>query len=420
VKRTTLVSRVLALPGIRVFANPRIRVVTALMFLAAALALTWVGFDGYRQMQDFRHVFLQAATAAWHGSSPYTPLHFARPGEFLPGSRGAIYTPWFLFLMWPWTWLAAAAGELIWFALEVAALIGTVVLVYQRIGRPSAAELAFVAALLLLLPPLRDDLNDGQLGIFLGFGLVLTLWAHQRGRPLIGGIGLALATAIKITPAGAALFFLWRRDWKLLGTAVAVLLAMSLATLAVGWRPYWPGFVNNLAFVSSGTAHPLNQSLNGLVLRWLRPELTGQPIPSPGLLARAIWALLQLVVVAVVLVVGLPRKGADALDDWARYCILMLALPVLSPFAWPHHYAQALAAVPVATRLVLRGRTSPLAALVAGTMLVAVILFEFPITLAAMGYGPSLGDHPLVALADSLLVVAVLAWIWVLRPRPRA
>jgi Glycosyltransferase family 87 len=414
-----MVSRALTLPGIRVFADPRFRLVAALMLLLAAIALTWLGFDGYRQMQDFRHVFLQAATAAWHGSSPYTPLHYARPGEFLAGSTGSIYTPSFLFLLWPWTWLSAGTGELAWFALEVGALVGTVLLVYNGIGRPSAAELVLVVAVLLLLPPLRDDLNDGQLGIFLGFGLALALWAHQRGRPVIGGIGLGLATALKITPIGAAIFLLWRRDWKLLGAALAVLAATSVATLAVGWGHYWPGFVSNLAFVSSGTAHPLNQSLNGLVLRWLRPGLTGQPIPSPGLAARAVWAVLQLAVAAVVLAVGLPRKGADALDDWARYSMLLLALPLLSPFAWPHHYAQALVAVPVGIRLVARGRTLPIAALVAGTLLVAVVLFEFPVTIAATAELRTLGDHPVLSLADSLLLLAVLTWIWALRPRAR-
>jgi hypothetical protein len=419
VNRMSLGSRALSLPGIRVFADSRVRLVVAAMLLLAAVALTWLGFDGYRQMQDFRHVFLQAATAAWQGSSPYTPLRYAGPGEFLAGASGSIYTPPFLFLLWPWTWLQAGAGELGWFALEVGALIGTGLLVYHRIGRPSSSELAVVVAILLLSPPLRDDLNDGQLGLFLGFGLALALWGHQRSRPVIGGIGLGLATAVKITPVGAAVFFLWRRDWKLAGAALAAAGGISLLTLAVGWGHYWPGFVTNLTMVSSGTAHPLNQSLNGLVMRWLRPDLTGQPVPSPGLTARAVWALLQIAFSVAVLAVGLPRKGADVLDDWARYSILLLALPVLSPFAWPHHYAQALVAVPVGIRLVVRGRSSPVAALIAGVLLVLVILFEFPVTIAATADLLTLGEHPALALADSLLLLAVLAWIWALRPRAR-
>jgi hypothetical protein len=48
-----------------------------------------------------------------------------------------------------------------------------------------------------------------------------------------------------------------------------------------------------------------------------------------------------------------------------------------------------------------------------------VILFEFPVTIAATADLLTLGEHPALALADSLLLLAVLAWIWALRPRAR-
>ena len=404
---------VAAMPFLRVLAVARFRLALALVVLGVALYFAWLGLDGFRSMQDFRNEFVPVARLAWSGVAPFKPVPMARPGSFMAGGGTSVYTPPFLLLMWPWTLLPTAAGEAAWFALELGAVVGMLALVYARIGAPSTAELASVVAVILVLMPFRDSLNDGQVSLGVGFLVCVALWAHQGRNAILGGLALGIATAVKITPVGAMAYFAWRRDWALVGVSMVVLAVLALATIMAGWAGYWPGFFHNLAAVSSGTANTLNQSLNGLVLRLLHPEWTGQPIPPLDAGVRAPWLVLQVAVATVALMVA--RRGPrDNLDEWAMYACLLLALPLVSPFAWPHHYAQALVAVPVVTRLMLLRRLSAAATLVAVGMFLALAFLEVPLTAAGLAEGANLARHPELAVGASLLVFAALATMGVL------
>jgi cell division protein FtsW (lipid II flippase) len=152
----------------------------------------------------------------------------------------------------------------------------------------------------------------------------------------------------------------------------------------------------------------LNQSLNGVILRAWRPDLNGLPISSPGLPFRGVWLVAQLAVVGV-LAWHVTRRGRrDAEREWLEYSCLLLLLPLVSPIAWDHHFAQATLALPVAVFLVSRHRLGFWAGAALALLFLADIYLAYPGFQAALAASPAtLKASPLLQLAASVTTIAV-------------
>jgi alpha-1,2-mannosyltransferase len=384
----------------------------ALLLGAAATArFIQLSLESLSNMNDLRNSFVPAAARAWAGVSPYGPLKAGRSGEFVAGSTaGAVHTPPFLVLMWPWTVLPGAPGRVIWLALETLALLGVLVVVYRGLGRPSVAEGVTAAAILVLLPPIHDSLNEGQIGVYIGLLLAIAMLAHRRGRPLAGGVALGLTIAMKLSPILVVPYFLWRRNWRLVAWGLLTAALAAALTLPLGWGGYWAGFIRDNQAVGSGTANVLNQSLNGVLLRLVRPDLSGLPIDSPGTGFQVAW-LLGLGLLAVALIWGVRRiRLPEDERAWTEFGVIILVLPLFQPFAWPHHFAQAALVVPVAVRLVARRHLGRVTAVLLGLITAIYVFAEYPGFRYAGDVGSAaMKGAPLAQLAASVTFLFVLA-----------
>lgn len=397
------------LPGVRALRNPGVR--------AAALAIVGAGalvyfalllLSSFSNMQDFRSIFVPEARAAWAGAAIYHPIAPASPGRFTAGVTGGVDSPVFLFLLWPWTVMPDLAGRLSWQLIEMGGLALSVVLGYRGLGAPSAGEAVLVAVLVVFFVPVRDSLQEGQLSIMLGTLVAASLLSHQRGRSTFGGLALGLAAGLKLTPLLLIPYFAYKRDFKLCLAAFATATALLLLTLTVGWSPLMPPFVRVMSQLSLGTAIAQNQAVNGFVLRVLHPGLTGFPVPGLPLVTRLVIGAGQVAVLIYLawLVRRLRLPATERL--WTEFSILLLLLPLVQPFAWPHHFAWAVIVIPVGVRLVVRRLLSqPQAAALAGLYL-ALTLLEFPLYSAAARHPADLARYPLVALAAGLTMYCAL------------
>jgi hypothetical protein len=407
----SLGTRLAAFPLLRTLTNRRFRLMLA-CFVAAVASLRVIALvrESFANMDDYRRFFVVASRMAWQGVSPYRPIGVALPRQDL-GNVGSFMTPPFLMLFRPWTLLGDDAGRAVWITLELLAVVGTLVVVYRGMGRPTWAEALVAASLLAFFPPLRDSLQEGQIGLFLGLAFALALLGHQRGRPWIGGMALGAVIAIKLTPILVLPYFIYRRDWRLCLAALATAAALASLTLGLGWAHYWPAFISDVGAAANGTALVRNQSLNGILLRVWRPELNGLPIVSPGLPFRAAWLVAQALVVAGL--VAVVRKGRLATPEreWTEFSIIVLLLPLVQPYAWEHHFAQAIMIVPVVVHLVSRHRLGRIASLALGAVFICYLLFEYPGFLAANAAAPAALKASLwLQLAASVTtIVAILS-----------
>jgi alpha-1,2-mannosyltransferase len=399
-------ARVAALPGLRLFKKARFRFLVALILLAGAgVRMGTLLVDSFQNLSDFRLVFLLTSRLGWSGSSPYSGLHSPTPGN-LP----VIDTPTFAMAMWPWTVMPDDLARISWLLLLLLALALTLLLVYRELRPVSMAEVFVGIALVILFRPLADALHEGQVGLLLGLAMVLAFIQHLRGRSVLGGAILGVAIAAKLTPAIALLYFAWKRDWKLCGAAVSAAVLVSALTLGFGWASYWPPFLGELAAVSQGTAFVDNQSLNGLLLRAWHPELSSEPIPFPGWDFRLVWLATQVAVLAVFFGLARRMKLRAPISDWVAFAVLLLVAPVLQPFAWTHHYVQAVVVIPVVVYLATRRMLTGGATLVLVGAYVASTALEFAVILAARQHpGADLASHPGLLWAASILVYCSLA-----------
>ncbi|HEV1998464.1 MAG TPA: glycosyltransferase family 87 protein [Candidatus Dormibacteraeota bacterium] len=397
------------LPGLRALRNPRVRALA--LAIAATGALVYLALlllTSFSNMPDFRSIFVPESRAAWAGGAIYHPIAAAPPGRFTAGFRGGVDSPIFLFLLWPWTVLPDVPARLSWQALEIGGLALAVALAYRGLGAPRAGEAILVAVLVLFFVPVRDSFQEGQLSIMLGTLIAASLLAHQRGRPTIGGLSLGLAAGLKLTPLLLIPYFAYKRDFKLCLTAIATSAGLFLLTLAFGWAPLMTPFVRVMVQLSQGTAIAQNQAVNGFVLRFLHPGLTGFPIPSLPLSTRLVIGAGQVAVLVYLawLVRRLRLPATERL--WTEFSIVLLLLPLVQPFAWPHHFAWAVIVIPVGVRLVLRGLLSQRRAAALVGLYLALTLLEFPLYSAAAQHPADLGRYPLAALGAALTMYCAL------------
>ncbi|MFS8097123.1 glycosyltransferase 87 family protein [Lentzea alba] len=189
-----------------------------------------------------------------------------------------------------------------------------------------------LAALCLVLEPLRAGLNLGQINMIL-IGLVAADCLLPR-TPWPRGMLVGLAAAIKLTPAIFVLFFLARKRWRPALTAVGTFAGAG----AVGWalapsqsKQFWFHAMFDPERVG-GLAYTANQSLRGLLFRLGAPE--------------SVWMVLCLIVLAMT-VFALPRLR----DDLTAVLAVAAAGLLISPVSWSHHWAWIALAL-----VVLRGR----------------------------------------------------------------
>jgi alpha-1,2-mannosyltransferase len=200
----------------------------------------------------------------------------------------------------------------------------------RRRGWPIWFATGVVSAVIFGLEPIRETLGFGQINLFL-IALILgdLLILGGRGSKWTG-VGVGLATAIKLTPGFFIVYLLVTRRWRAvgvsIGAAVGAIAVAAIVDWGISWRYYtdllWDtdrvGYADNAG----------NQAINGAIAR------IDDMVPvSSG--AKIVWAVLAVVVG----VYGLWRavKAHKAADELAAITIAGLTAVLVSPVSWTHH-----------------------------------------------------------------------------------
>jgi alpha-1,2-mannosyltransferase len=191
----------------------------------------------------------------------------------------------------------------------------------ERMGWPRWYALGMAGVLFAATEPVRDTFSFGQVNLLLMALVYADLSLLSRGGRL-AGIGIGLATAIKLTPALFIGYLLIARRYRAAavaaGTATAATLLAALVMPGAS-RVFWTealwdtGRIGSLAYVS-------NQSLRGAVSR-LNPTGGG-----------LFWALAVLAVLAV-WAYQVRRSG----DDVVGFALTGVVACLVSPVTWVHH-----------------------------------------------------------------------------------
>lgn len=174
---------------------------------------------------------------------------------------------------------------------------------------------------------IRETINFGQINMLLVLLVLADLLFAVPRRSRWAGVGVGLATALKLFPGIFIIYLAASRRWRAALVAGATAAAATLLAAAVAPQDSWRFWTHELW--STGrvgrTDYTGNQSLYGLLSRLTAPE-------EPSQVA---W----LALVAVTTGYGLWRaaRAARAGDELTGLTLTGLVGALISPITWTHH-----------------------------------------------------------------------------------
>jgi hypothetical protein len=281
---------------------------------------------------------------------------------------GFTYPPFAALVMLPMVALSTKAaawvnmiGSLAAMGLVLAALLGPIA---DRAGWPRWFAVGLAVPLAAAIEPVRETLGYGQVNLLL-FALVMAdmvgLRWRARGRAGNGswplrlwhsgawaGVGIGLASAIKLTPALFILYLVITRQWRAAATAVGTAVAVTTGAFLVAQHEsatYFGSVLWHTERIGAADMTP-NQSLAGVLARIY------DSIETPGLL----WLAFSLLLLAV----GLSRAATAHAegDELTAFTLVGLTANVISPISWSHHLVFVVPAIIVLGDAALRRRAA--------------------------------------------------------------
>ena len=296
-------------------------------------------------------------------------------------------------------------------------MVGSILLTAWALSPPARAPAALIGlGVLFWTFPMVKALSLGQGTGMVMLSLALGIWGVARERWTVAGIGLGLATVLKISPVLLLVYLVLRGRRRVVVPAVvtgAVCLAASAVVGRAGDLVTWVRDVSPQ--VSKGTISAYNQSIVGALSRLTTSHADLSLRIGPGawyLLAYVVW---------VAAVAGLWRARRGQALDPLELGVLLLVVLLAGPLTWDHYFAWA--AIPVvlmADPARWKGRRPvEVAALVVGLGASVLLLrkgvpLPSPAAVRADWWMRVATDHYAIA---ALLLVGVALWLLV---RPAA
>ena len=256
-----------------------------------------------------------------------------------------VYPPTLAYMLVPITFFRISIASIIWKLINLAALVGTGLLLARLLNVPLIGKTCFaICAFMVLFRPSLECVYWGQITAVLILMIVAGMFFYSRDRLVLAMFLFALASAIKITPAIVIVPLIAWREWKALcyfALWTTAILA-SLWALSDGWLLL--DYVRHvIPSMSSGRAILTNKSLESAA------KIVSQAMHagiSPNILQNA-----SNVLSAVVICftgwrcrnAGDTRKPSWLKLEWMS--LFWLLSCCLAPVSWRHAYVLAAPAV---------------------------------------------------------------------------
>jgi alpha-1,2-mannosyltransferase len=257
----------------------------------------------------------------------------------LPRSKyGFTYPPFAALTMLPMAylgWHVAIVISMLMTALAAVAVLYWLVAPIARRHRWNRwYVLAIAAAFAIAFEPLRETFLFGQVNALLLVLVAADLLLLVRYNRSIAGVGIGLATAIKLTPGIFIVYLIITRRYRAAAVASGTTLAATLLAGAVvpdASREFWTDALWNTSRVGS-QSFVSNQSLNGMIHRW-----------DPQHPSKLVWLALVLLVLAIW--AWRSRRAVRHGDEVTGLALTGIVGVLISPITWVHHLVWVLPAI---------------------------------------------------------------------------
>ncbi|MGC4805200.1 glycosyltransferase family 87 protein [Micromonospora sp. DT233] len=300
------------------------RLVTVLALAAVLPALYLPGL-----VHDFFDLKIYMRAMDWWAAGH--PLYDYAQSDRVQGELYFTYPPLSALLLRPFALLPLGLTIAVFTILTALAVVVTtrwlLAPVIARHGLRRAFTLTVAVLLVFAVESTRETITFGQINMLLVV-LILAdlLFAVPQGRRW-AGVGVGLATALKLYPGIFIVHLLAARRWREAAVASATAAGATLLAAAVAPADSWRFFTHELWATNrvGRTDYTGNQSLFGLLSR-----LTAPAEPN-----RVLW----LALVGLIAAYGLRRaaRAATAGDALTGLTLAGLVGSLVSPITWTHH-----------------------------------------------------------------------------------
>ncbi|MGK5442242.1 glycosyltransferase 87 family protein [Micromonospora sp. URMC 105] len=388
------------------------RVVTVLALAAVLPALYLPGM-----VHDFFDLKIYMRAMDWWSSG--RPLYDYVQPDRVQGELYFTYPPFSALLLRPFAVLPLGVTITVFTVLTgIGVIVTTRWLVRPVVERHQLHRtFALTVAVLLVfaVESTRETITFGQINMLLVVLILADLLFAVPGGRRWAGVGVGLATALKLFPGIFIAYLLVTRRWRAAVVAGVTAAAATLLAAAFAPRDSWRFWTHELWATDrvGRTDYTGNQSLFGLLSRIDAPARPNQ--------------LLWLALVAVVAGYGLWRaaRAVRAGDELAGLALAGLVGGLASPITWTHHIYWFIPAVVVLVDAALRAdrdtvagvrRRRRLLGFAVGTGL--VIIYGV-VSFYDWGVAPARTDNPAEFVVRNTYVLLALLLLVTLPVRPR-
>lgn len=408
----------------------------ALLALCLLLALPFIGDQiAFQQRMRWHNPDLRGwlANAVELAQSDGRTFYAANPFY--------IYPPFFLTLIWPLTKLPAPAAAAVFETAKWIALVVALRLAWRLCSRPGE-DLPPIVALGSLLCTWRfidNDFGMGNINVLLLCMVLGGCWLATRGRWYAAGAIIAVAAAVKLTPALLLVYWAYKGWWRTwVGAAAGLLVCLVI------WPAVWLGWEQNLqllggwynavvaGFVTQGAVRSehTNQALVGILNRLFGPTIDAERYVQVTLIELSAAARngLRLALSAGVLGVlawacrGRGRVARRPLAHAAELGLVFIGMLLLSGLSWKAHFVTLLLPYSVLLTYLADARHSRRRRVVGVSLAISFALCTLTsdiITPAGANYAEALGLIALGAVAAGAGLVAVCGTLRAEAPEPQ-
>ncbi|MEE3257802.1 MAG: glycosyltransferase family 87 protein [Candidatus Latescibacterota bacterium] len=252
---------------------------------------------------------------------------------------GYYYTSFFALGLSVVAFLPIGAAVYFWGVMQV----GWVAVFYYVSGRwllgISGRGMVFYLLLLLTSFPLLHNFKWGQVSVLVTLGIALAFVYHQQGRSVLGGVVLALVTGVKYYPGLFVVYFLIRRDWRLLIAFGAGLVGFYylLPAALLGPSDWW--YFERAAVDSLPGATLLLDDFN---TQYFPHVINRLGFPLGYRLSESTVGILRFVGILVFLansgIAWWLQQREVAHKVALSATVLLLSLPFIIQTSWPHYF----------------------------------------------------------------------------------
>ena len=188
--------------------------------------------------------------------------------------------------------------------------------------------LIFFIAFHVIFGPLVSTLRLGQINIFLGSLIFLSLYLQSRGKEIFASFLLSLAILIKITPAVFVLYYIVQRRWRPIISIFLFSLGICLISIAlIGFKP-WIDFIERA--IQPMPFKPI------ITLKTLVITITEQLHLNGNIGLMIFIFIIGLLLTRVVArLIKMKREYIEPIEAWS---LLTLFSFLIFPLTWHHHY----------------------------------------------------------------------------------